>query len=232
MRSDIYAPYYRVESREGSLAIVKTKREAWRKAVRFARLYKQAFIRVTLLGVEVARWVDGKKTITKRQTNLTRKSTVTSVRLGHGASGHGEKNMGVSANEFWMKSTNGKVMVQMLAQRRPGNPAHGIPPKEAAVELVRDICEWLVIMHRKDLTAGFCQAGATLEQAKKAAENQTSALLASAEGIGDLNCAAASEMIIDKVFHRHYSAGQAKYLQAMAWFANELRRKVVDDKIT
>ena len=124
--------------------------------------------------------------------------------------------MGVSANQFWASSQNGKAMLVMLAQR-------------GDVELARDICDWLVITYEKDLIAGNLQKGATLEQAKVAAENGTAALRGAVQSIGDRNVEAAVGQIVDAVFQRYYQAGLQTYNKAMAWLADELRKRVKDD---
>jgi hypothetical protein len=106
-------------------------------------------------------------------------------------------------------------MVSMLAQRDD-------------VELVRDLCEWLVSVYRKDLEVAAIERGATLEQAKTAAVNGSVGLQQMAEGISDRNAAAVTKAIIDAVFQRHYNAGKMHYDKEMAWFADELRKRVKD----
>jgi len=125
--------------------------------------------------------------------------------------------MGVSANTFWAQSQNGKAMVVMLAQR-------------GDVELVRDVCEWLVDTYEKDLIAGAIQKGATLAQAKVAAYNGAVALRAAAQSIADRNCDGVVTQVVDAVFQRYYNAGKPTYDKAMAWFADEMRKRTIDDK--
>ena len=73
--------------------------------------------------------------------------------------------MGISATQFWNQSKNGKAMLVMLV-------------RSGYVELARDICDWLVVMHNKDLTAEAVGAGATLKQAQTRAENVCQGLFA------------------------------------------------------
>lgn len=124
--------------------------------------------------------------------------------------------MGVSANEFWAQSRNGKAMLVMLAQR-------------GDVELVRDVCDWLVVTYEKDLIAGNLQRGATMEQAKIAAKNGTAAIQGAVQSISDRNVEGAVGQIVDAVFQRYYNAGKPTYDKAMGWFADELRKRVKDD---
>ena len=97
------------------------------------------------------------------------------------------------------------------------------------VELVRNICEWLVTQYRKDLEAGARQRGASINQARTMAQNGTAALMSSAEGINDQNVSGTAAGVIDACFQRHYNAGKPQYDKAMAWFADQLRVRVKDD---
>ena len=131
--------------------------------------------------------------------------------------------MGISANDFWARSQNGKAMLVFLARQEKFGLGNNI-------ELVRDICDWLVGKHKNDLIAGALSRGATMEQAKAYGNNQTSGLQNMADSISDRNAEANAVTIIDAVFHRHYNAGKQQYERAMAWFADELRKRVKDDK--
>lgn len=106
-------------------------------------------------------------------------------------------------------------MLVMLAQR-------------GDVELVRDACEWLVGVYRRDCEAGARQKGASAEQAVAAARNATEDLQKAAEGINDRNVVGMCTSIVDTCFSRHYNAGKPTYDKAMAWFADELRKKIRD----
>ena len=123
--------------------------------------------------------------------------------------------MGISADQFWQSSANGKAMVNMLARR-------------GDVEIVRDVCDWLVGMYGKDLIAGAVQQGATMEQARVASQNNTAGLQSSVDSINDRNVLAVSMGIVDAVFQRHYNAGKPAYDKVMAQFAAELRQRVTD----
>lgn len=123
--------------------------------------------------------------------------------------------MGVSADQFWRSSKNGKAMIIMAAHLD-------------RVELVRDICDWLVAQAGKDATAGALQQGATLQQAKIIGDNKASELQAFVDDINDRNCADNAATIIDAVFQRHYNKGKAAYDKVMSDFADLLRQRVKD----
>lgn len=123
--------------------------------------------------------------------------------------------MGISADQFWAQSQNGKAMFVMLARR-------------GDVEIVRDCCDWLITMYRRDVEAGAVQKGASIEQAKIVGQNAASSLQSIADGITDRSVVSAATSIVDAVFQRNYNNGKAAYDKAMIWFANELRRRVAD----
>ena len=126
--------------------------------------------------------------------------------------------MGISPNQYWASSANGKAMTMMLAKR-------------GDVELVRDICEWLVSKHKNDLIQNSVAQGATLQQAKLRADNYCAGLNHLVEKMSDRNIETNASQIIDAIFARFYNAGQQQYARAMSWFADELRQRVKDDKI-
>jgi len=123
--------------------------------------------------------------------------------------------MGVSADQFWQSSKNGKAMIIMAAQLD-------------RVELVRDICDWLVAQAGKDATAGALQQGATLQQAKIIGDTTASGLQTLVDGMNDRNCAHNAATIIDAVFQRHYNKGKVAYDKVMSDFADLLRQRVKD----
>ncbi len=96
------------------------------------------------------------------------------------------------------------------------------------IELVRDVCDWLVVQHGKDATAGAVQSGATLQQAKLIGEGAAAALQPLVDGMNDRNCAQNAAAIVDAVFQRHYNNGKAAYDKVMVNFANLLRQRVKD----
>ncbi len=134
----------------------------------------------------------------------------------------------VTANDFWAGSQNGRAMVVMLC-RRGRSSVPGQSRGAGNVELVRDICEWLVGVRQQAIVQDNIQRGATLDQAKAAAANTVSGVQHAAEGIGDSNTESAACSVIDYCFKHYQNAGPAAYNNAMAWFANELRKKVIDD---
>jgi len=121
--------------------------------------------------------------------------------------------MGISADAFFNSSRNGKAMLLMLAG-------------QGHVEVVRGACEWIAGVYQKDLEAAAVHKGANQKQAKIAAENGAAGVLALAEGINDRNCVQAATQVVDACFQRHYNAGKPSYDTAMAWFADELRKRV------
>lgn len=123
--------------------------------------------------------------------------------------------MGISANQFWSTSKNGKAMVVMLAQR-------------GDVELCRDICEWLVSEKRKAIEAEARADGRSETQAKTISAEACGGLQRAAEAIGDRNVEGQTASVIDALYARHYAAGKATYDKAMADLADALRRKVQD----
>jgi hypothetical protein len=123
--------------------------------------------------------------------------------------------MGIGPEDFWKTSTNGKAMIVMLARREN-------------VELVRDVCDWLVGMYKNDIAAANVQNGATVQQAKLAAESAVSGLEGALVGFNDRNCEALAVQIVDAVFNRHFRQSPAQYAKAMSWFADQLRRRVKD----
>lgn len=123
--------------------------------------------------------------------------------------------MGISANQFWSTSKNGKAMIVMLAQR-------------GDVELCRDICEWLVGEKRRAIEAEARQAGRSEAQAKTISAEACGGLQRAAEAIGDRNVEGQTASVIDALYARHYAAGKGVYDKAMADLADALRQKVQD----
>lgn len=123
--------------------------------------------------------------------------------------------MGISANQFWATSKDGKAMLLMLARR-------------GDVEVVRDVCEWLVDRHTKDVEFSAVQKGATKEQAHTFALARVEPLRKMAEGIKDRTVVSAAAQVVDAVFDRHRQQGKATYDQALEFLADTLRKKVVD----
>lgn len=123
--------------------------------------------------------------------------------------------MGISADQFWSSSQNGKAMIVMAANLEK-------------VELVKDICDWLVVQHGKDATAGAVQNGATLQQAKLIGDGAATGLQPLVDGMNDRNCAHNAAAIVDAVFQRHYAKGKVVYDKTMADFADLLRQRVKD----
>lgn len=123
--------------------------------------------------------------------------------------------MGISANQFWDTSKNGKAMVVMLAQR-------------GDVELCRDICEWLVVEKRRAIEAEARQAGRSEEQARTIAAEAVNGLQRAAEAIQDKNAESQTASVLDALYARHYAAGKAVYDRAMSDLADALRKKVRD----
>jgi hypothetical protein len=125
--------------------------------------------------------------------------------------------MGISMDEFWAKSTNGKAMVGMLVRR-------------GDVEMVRDICEWLVDQRQLAHFGSLMKQGSLSEEAcKLSAQTAVAGIRAMAESINDRNAQTESIRVIDAVFQREYNQGQQVYTRAMADFANALRAKVTDE---
>ncbi len=123
--------------------------------------------------------------------------------------------MGITADQFWNSSRNGKAMLLMSAKR-------------GDVEFVRDACDWLVKVRRDDLALGAIEQGATADQAKAIGYNGVSGLQSGVDGINDRNCVASVTSIVDEVFAKHYNAGKPQYDKAMAWFADQLRKRAKD----
>lgn len=123
--------------------------------------------------------------------------------------------MGISANQFWTTSKNGKAMIVMLAQR-------------GDVELCRDICEWLVGEKRKAIEADARRDGRSEAQAKTISAEACGGLQRAAESISDRNVEGQASSVIDALYARHYAAGKPTYDKAMADLADALRRKVQD----
>jgi precorrin-4 methylase len=124
--------------------------------------------------------------------------------------------MGISADQFWAQSLDGRAMLAMLARR-------------GDVEIVRDVCDWLIGKYQKDVAAGALAKGATLEQAKIVGQESVASLQNMADRMDDRGCAATSQYIVDQVFRRHMLNSKEAYSKAMAWFANELRSRMKDD---
>lgn len=123
--------------------------------------------------------------------------------------------MGISANQFWSTSRNGKAMVIMLAQR-------------GDVELCRDICEWLVGEKRKVIEADARNGGRSDAQAKTISSEACGGLQRAAEAINDRNVEGQVITLIDALYARHYAAGKQTYDKAMGDLADALRQKVQD----
>lgn len=126
--------------------------------------------------------------------------------------------MGISKDQFWATSMNGKAMVIMLAQR-------------GDVDLVRDICEWLVDERQRALLASLKQNGRLSEEAQKtAARDAVAGVRQLAESINDRNVVDTCTRVVDHIFQKAYSEGPQQYAKHMAWFATELRKRVTDDQ--
>jgi hypothetical protein len=126
--------------------------------------------------------------------------------------------MGISREQFFATSQNGKAMVLMIAQR-------------GDVEMARNICEWLVDERERGLRADLKKQGRLSEEAQKiAARDAVAGIRAVAESINDRNVVDNTTRVIDHIFQRAYSEGQQVYARHMLWFANELRKRVTDDK--
>lgn len=123
--------------------------------------------------------------------------------------------MGISANQFWATSQNGKAMVMMLAKR-------------GDVELCRDICEWLVSEKRKAIEVDARRDGRSDNQARTISAEAVGGLQRAAEEIQDRNVEAQTAAVIDALYARHYAAGKTTYEKAMGDLADALRRKVQD----
>ena len=121
--------------------------------------------------------------------------------------------MGISANDFWAKSPNGKAMTMFIAQR-------------GDVEVVRDICDWLVGRHKNDFKNSALKRGANEEQAKAFAHDKVAGLDAEVLAINDRNLWHIAEKIIDTIFFPYFKKGPNVYGPAMKWFADELRGRV------
>ena len=123
--------------------------------------------------------------------------------------------MGISAQQFWEQSTNGKAMLVMVAQR-------------GDVETARDICDWLVRLKCKDIQARALKAGATQKQAELAGENAVMGMHSVVDGMNDRNCEETVVRVTDAIFRNEYNAGKAVLDRALADFANELRQRLKD----
>jgi hypothetical protein len=126
--------------------------------------------------------------------------------------------MGVSPEDFWNRSANGRAMILMLAQRGGGTN----------VELVRDACEWLIAEHNKTLKADAMKQGRSEEAAKILAREAVAGIRGVAEGINDRNVESAACQVIDYCFQAHRDAGAATYTKILAWFADQLRQRTKD----
>lgn len=123
--------------------------------------------------------------------------------------------MGISANQFWATSTNGKAMIVLLAQR-------------GDVETCKDVCEWLVDQRELGLRQDFEANGASKEAAKLRAADAVAGVRKVAESINDRNVIACVENVVDNIFQRFYQQGPKHYAAVMATLANQLRQKIVD----
>jgi hypothetical protein len=126
--------------------------------------------------------------------------------------------MGISRNQFWDTSKNGKAMLLMIAENKE-------------VELVKDICEWLVDQRelgiRNELLAS---KKLSPDSCKLKAQDAVASVRRNAEAINDRNVVAACQSVVDDLFLRFYKQGPQVYEKVMAELANTLRKKVVDDK--
>lgn len=128
--------------------------------------------------------------------------------------------MAMTAAEFWKRSPNGRAMVLMLADRN--NP-----------ESVREILDWLVTEWKTDVKKDAVQRRATIQQANTKADNLSEPLYRQVESLNATSSVTAQRevaiAIIDFCFIRFYQAGPQKYAAAMAWLADECRKRFKND---
>lgn len=122
----------------------------------------------------------------------------------------------MTAAEFWQRSPNGKALVLMLADRN--NP-----------EAVREILDWLVGAFKVDIYNDSINRGATAQQANLRSKNFTESLFKDVESVNERNQREVAERVIDHCFARYFKSGQHKYNAAMAWFADEIRKRFKND---
>ncbi len=121
--------------------------------------------------------------------------------------------MGISADQFWKTSTNGKQMVEVLINYE-------------FIEETKDVLDWLVGVYAKDLGEQVRRAGGTEEQANATMHNARGRFQGTIDGLNDRNAKAVAAGVIDGVFQRYYDAGPAEYAKAQAWLAGELRKRM------
>ena len=121
--------------------------------------------------------------------------------------------MGISGSQFWATSKNGKAMIVMLARR-------------GDIELVRDICEWMIVQRRKTLHDLAVKRGANATQADIVARDSVAQLEAMATRISDRAAEGVAIGIVDAVFHDYHVNGT--WAMGMAWLSDQLRIKVKD----
>lgn len=120
--------------------------------------------------------------------------------------------MGMTAQEYWARSPDGRAMVIMLAERN--NP-----------EDVQAILDWLVTEWKRDVVRDTISRGGTVQQANLRGENLAAGLYKQVEGIDERNQRDIAITVIDHCFSRYYKAGAQKYAAALLWFANECRKR-------
>lgn len=123
--------------------------------------------------------------------------------------------MGISGEQFWAQSKNGKAMVVFLCRR-------------GDIELARDICEWLVAERRSGIYADAIKSGKSIKASEIVASEATASIAASAQGMSERNAEAVACSVVDAVFQRHYNEGKQTYDKVMSWFADEIRKRVQD----
>lgn len=133
--------------------------------------------------------------------------------------------MGISRDQFWRSSVNGRAMVLMLAQRGTVN-IPGTPAGAGDVELVHDILDWLVVQRELGIKSDALREGRSEDAAKIIARDRVAGLQGTVDSISDHNVVGVVNKVIDEVFMTHYGRGPVEYAKVMHWFADKLREKV------